>query len=31
MSGVPRMKARDLVREDVDKVLRAWLSTSARP
>jgi hypothetical protein len=31
MSGVPRMKARDLVREDVDKVLRAWLSASAQP
>ena len=31
MSGVPRMKARELVREDVDRVLRAWLSASTRP
>lgn len=31
MSGVPRMKARELVREDVDSVLRAWLSGGARP
>jgi hypothetical protein len=31
MSGIPRMEARDLVREDVDRVLRAWLSGSARP
>ena len=31
MSGVPRMEARELVREDVDSVLRLWLSGSARP
>jgi hypothetical protein len=31
MSGVPRMEARELVREDVDSMLRLWLSGSARP
>ena len=31
MSGVPRMEARELVREDIDKMLRAWLSVSAQP
>jgi hypothetical protein len=31
MSGVPRLEARELVREDVDSMLRLWLSGSARP
>jgi hypothetical protein len=31
MTGVPRMEARELVREDVDSVLCAWSNGSARP
>jgi hypothetical protein len=31
MRGVPRMEARELVRGEVESVLRAWLSGSARP
>jgi hypothetical protein len=31
MTGVPRMEARELVREDVDRVLRGWSNGSTQP